>query len=81
MSFKLDTGRTHQIRVHCAHINHPILGDQLYGRCKKLPCNLTGQALHANKLGLIHPINGEEMIFEADFPDEFKKLLKLIKNL
>tara|TARA_Y100000589_G_scaffold118511_1_gene112639 strand:- start:11133 stop:12092 length:960 start_codon:yes stop_codon:yes gene_type:complete len=81
MSFKLDTGRTHQIRVHCAHIKHPILGDQLYGRCKKLPCNLTGQALHANKLGLIHPINGEEMIFEADFPDEFKKLLKLIKNL
>jgi len=38
MSFKLDTGRTHQIRVHCAHINHPIVGDPLYGRCKKLPC-------------------------------------------
>ena len=81
MSFKLDTGRTHQIRVHCSHINHPIVGDPLYGRCKKLPCNLSGQALHANKLGLIHPINGEEMIFEAELPHDFKKLLKIIKNI
>ena len=79
MSFKLETGRTHQIRVHCAHINHPILGDPLYGRCKKLPCNLTGQALHANKLGLLHPITGEEMIFNAELPPEFNKLLKKIK--
>ncbi len=81
MSFKLDTGRTHQIRVHCAHINHPILGDPLYGRCKKLPCNLDGQALHANKLGFIHPISGEDMIFEAELPSTFKKLLKRIKQI
>ena len=81
MSFKLDTGRTHQIRVHCSYIKHPILGDPLYGRCKKLPCNLSGQALHANRLGLIHPINGNEMIFEADLPYEFEKLLKTIKNI
>tara|TARA_Y100000589_G_scaffold195482_1_gene184793 strand:- start:2311 stop:3270 length:960 start_codon:yes stop_codon:yes gene_type:complete len=80
MSFKLDTGRTHQIRVHCAFLNHPILGDQLYGRCKKIPCKLTGQVLHANKLGLMHPINGQEMIFEAELPFEFKKLLRLIKS-
>ena len=80
MSFKLDTGRTHQIRVHCSYIKHPILGDPLYGRCKKLPCNLSGQALHANRLGLIHPINGNEMIFEADLPYEFQKLLKTIKK-
>jgi len=80
MSFKLDTGRTHQIRVHCSYIKHPILGDPLYGRCKKLPCNLSGQALHANRLGLIHPINGNEMIFEADLPSEFQKLLKTIKK-
>ncbi len=79
MSFKLDTGRTHQIRVHCAHINHPILGDPLYGRCKKLPCKLTGQALHAIKLGLIHPVNRKEMIFEAELPMEFKKLLNVLK--
>ena len=81
VSFKLDTGRTHQIRVHCAHINHPILGDPLYGRCKKLPCKLEGQALHATKLGLIHPINGEEMIFEAELPLEFKKLLNVLKRI
>ena len=81
MSFKLDTGRTHQIRVHCAHINHPILGDPLYGRCKKLPCNLDGQALHANKLGFIHPITGKEMTFEAEIPMIFKKLLKKIKQI
>tara|TARA_B100000073_G_C23733695_1_gene571583 strand:- start:282 stop:1241 length:960 start_codon:yes stop_codon:yes gene_type:complete len=80
MSFKLETGRTHQIRVHCAHINHPILGDPLYGRCKKLPCNLKGQALHANKLGLLHPITGVEMIFNAELPTEFQKLLKKIKG-
>ncbi len=81
ISFKLDTGRTHQIRVHCSYIKHPILGDPLYGRCKKLPCNLSGQALHANRLGLIHPINGNEMIFEADLPSEFQKLLKTIKKI
>ncbi|MBO8203763.1 RluA family pseudouridine synthase [Prochlorococcus marinus] len=79
MNFKLDTGRTHQIRVHCAHINHPIVGDPLYGRCKKLPCKLKGQALHAFKLGLIHPINGKEMIFEAGLPLDFKKLLNVLK--
>ena len=81
MSFKLDTGRTHQIRVHCAHINHPIVGDPLYGRCRKLPCNLDGQALHANKLGFIHPITGEEMIFEAELPPIFKKLITQIKKI
>ena len=80
VKFKLDTGRTHQIRVHCYYIKHPILGDPLYGRCKNLPCNLTGQALHAYKLGLIHPINGNEMIFEAELPNEFKKLLRVIKT-
>ena len=80
MSFKLETGRTHQIRVHCSFLKHPIVGDPLYGRCKKLPCNLRGQALHANKLGLVHPINGENMIFEADPPIEFKKLLKIISK-
>ncbi|MDC3093645.1 RluA family pseudouridine synthase [Prochlorococcus sp. AH-716-M10] len=80
MRFKLDTGRTHQIRVHCAHINHPILGDPLYGRCKKLPCKLDGQALHAVELGLFHPINGEEMKFEAELPQEFQKLLRVLKK-
>ncbi len=81
ISFKLDTGRTHQIRVHCAYIKHPIVGDPLYGRCKKIPCNLSGQALHANQLGLIHPINGIEMVFKAELPYEFQKLLKTIKKI
>ena len=80
MSFKLETGRTHQIRVHCSFIKHPIVGDPLYGRCKKLPCNLKGQALHANKLGLIHPINGQNLIFEAELPLEFQKLIKVISK-
>jgi len=80
MSFQLETGRTHQIRVHCSFMKHPIVGDPLYGRCKKLPCNLKGQALHANKLGLIHPINGENMIFEAELPLEFQKLIKVISK-
>ena len=79
MSFKLDTGRTHQIRVHCAHINHPILGDPLYGRCKNLPCRLEGQALHAVRLGLIHPIKGKEMIFESELPLDFQNLLSVLK--
>jgi len=80
MNFKLDTGRTHQIRVHCAHINHPIVGDPLYGRCRKLPCTLNGQALHAYKLGLIHPIKGSEMTFEAKMPPELEKLIAVIKK-
>ena len=80
MNFKLETGRTHQIRVHCSFMKHPIVGDPLYGRCKKLPCNLKGQALHANKLGLIHPKNGENMIFEAELPLEFQKLIKVISK-
>jgi len=80
MSFKLETGRTHQIRVHCSFLKHPIVGDPLYGRCKKLPCNLKGQALHANQLGLFHPINGENMIFKAELPLEFQKLIKVISK-
>lgn len=65
LRFKLDTGRTHQIRVHCAHIGHPMVGDVNYSRCRKLPVELPGQALHAVELGLNHPVTGERMIFEA----------------
>ncbi len=75
LSFKLDTGRTHQIRVHCAHIGHPILGDQIYSRCRKLPIELSGQILHAISLGLNHPVTNEKMIFEAPLPVIFQKLL------
>ena len=80
LSFKLDTGRTHQIRVHCSHVGHPILGDQTYSRCKKFPMHLSGQALHAFQLGLIHPITNKHLTFEAPLPNEFEKLLNLLRK-
>ena len=79
MSFKLETGRTHQIRVHSAHIGHPILGDVTYSRCRKLPIKLSGQVLHAINLELIHPITHENMNFEAPLPSTFKKLLDILR--
>ncbi len=80
LRFKLDTGRTHQIRVHCAHIGHPIVGDPIYSRCRKLPVDLPGQALHAFQLGLDHPITRERMVFDAPLPDVFEKLLALLRR-
>ena len=80
MRFKLDTGRTHQIRVHCAHIGHPIVGDATYSRCRKLPIALSGQALHAGALGLDHPITGERLLFEAPLPEVFEALLAVLRR-
>ena len=80
LRFKLDTGRTHQIRVHCAHVGHPIVGDPTYSRCRHLPLELTGQALHAAALGLDHPISGERMLFEAPLPPVFEKLLLTLRR-
>ncbi|ABX08142.1 RluA family pseudouridine synthase [Prochlorococcus marinus] len=80
LSFKLDTGRTHQIRVHCAHFGHPILGDQTYSRCKKLPNGVSSQVLHAVKLGLKHPHNNETMLFEAPLPNTFKNVLTRLQK-
>jgi 23S rRNA pseudouridine1911/1915/1917 synthase len=71
----LETGRTHQIRVHMASIRHPLLGDPLYGP-KKSPFPLHGQVLHAKVLGFIHPSTHEYMEFETDLPDEFQYALK-----
>jgi len=68
---RLETGRTHQIRVHMAHIGHPLLGDPLYGP-KKQPLELQGQALHAQVLGFVHPSTGSYMEFEVSPPREFQ---------
>lgn len=73
--FDLQTGRTHQIRVHAKYLNHPVVGDDVYGR-KKREFNLAGQLLHAYKLRFVHPTTGEEMEFCAPLPDYFLKVLK-----
>lgn len=74
---QLETGRTHQIRVHMASINHPLLGDSVYGPAK-CPYALTGQTLHAGVLGIIHPRTKEYMEFHAPLPEYFEKLLKIL---
>lgn len=75
MEFELETGRTHQIRVHMASIGHPLLGDSLYGSGKN-PYHLQGQTLHAMVIGFIHPSSGEYVEVEAPLPAYFQKLLK-----
>lgn len=82
---KLETGRTHQIRVHMSHCGHPVLGDPLYGgernqffeRHKAL---FDGQCLHAGKLELNHPRTGERMTFECEIPDNMKKILEILRT-
>lgn len=74
---QLETGRTHQIRVHMASIMHPLLGDDTYTN-RKSKYNLTGQTLHAHTLGFIHPKTNEYVEYQAELPDYFKKLLNII---
>ena len=77
MEFRLETGRTHQIRVHMASIGHPLLGDELYGNPKNLAMKgLQGQTLHAMVIGFVHPTTHEYMEFEAPLPEYFQNLLK-----
>ncbi|MEI6102023.1 MAG: pseudouridine synthase, partial [Eubacteriales bacterium] len=75
----LETGRTHQIRVHMKHLGHPVAGDDKYGR--KCPFGQGGQLLHAYKLGLIHPKTGEAMEFNAPLPDYFEAALKMLHRI
>lgn len=78
MEFRLETGRTHQIRVHMASIGHPLLGDVVYGN-QKNPYNLEGQTLHAMTIGFIHPKTGEYLEISAPIPEYFEKLIKKLK--
>lgn len=91
ISVQLETGRTHQIRVHMAHIHHPLVGDPVYGRRLALPPraterlkrvlqNFKRQALHARKLGLVHPVSGEMMRWEAPLPADLQELLAALEE-
>lgn len=77
--FRLETGRTHQIRVHAQYLGHPVVGDPVYG-VKKQKFNLAGQLLHAQRLALTHPSTGERMTFEAPLPDYFANVLEILKK-
>lgn len=77
LAVRLETGRTHQIRVHMAYIGHAVAGDEVYGNGK--PKWLGGQCLHAKKIGFVHPRTGEYMEFDSELPDYFRKFLKSIE--
>lgn len=79
VSCRLETGRTHQIRVHMAYIGHPILGDEVYAPGRKSPVRCeNGQILHAKVIGFSHPASGKYIEFDAPLPDEFRHLLEVL---
>ena len=80
LRLRLETGRTHQIRVHMAHLGHPVAGDDVYGP-KKCITSLCGQCLHAKTIGFIHPITGEELYFDSELPAYFTAFLKTLHSI
>jgi 23S rRNA pseudouridine1911/1915/1917 synthase len=80
IQFRLETGRTHQIRVHSAFLGYPIVGDLQYSEGRSVGVNLSGQALHAWRLTLVHPRSGETIVTIAPLPEDFKKLLHKFKS-
>lgn len=78
LELKLETGRTHQIRVHMKYIGHPLVGDPVYGKSKGIKLN--GQALHAAVLGFVHPSTGEYMEFSAPMPSDMNELLTILRG-
>lgn len=79
VKFDLETGRTHQIRVHASYIGHPIVGDDVYGYAKQ-KFKLDGQLLHAKRLQLVHPRTKQVMTFECDLPDYFERILTIVRK-
>lgn len=77
---ELETGRTHQIRVHMKYIGHPVIGDPKYGPRKKHRLPIDGQALHAKEIAFFHPRTNELLTFQAPLPDDFKQCIKLLKE-
>ena len=77
LRLRLETGRTHQIRVHLAYLGHPVLGDDVYG--KPYP-GLAGQCLHAAKIGFVHPTTGQYLEFESPLPDYFRRVLRQLRT-
>jgi 23S rRNA pseudouridine1911/1915/1917 synthase len=80
LKFRLETGRTHQIRVHTTQMGHPIVGDPVYGTGRSIGVKLPGQALHAWHLELIHPLTGELLSVTAPIPNYFLTLLQVLRN-
>ncbi len=81
MEFRLETGRTHQIRAHMEGIGHPLLGDELYGGVRKGFGALQGQCLHAETIGFVHPTTGEYMEFSAPLPDYFVRVIARLEQM
>lgn len=79
MRFQLETGRTHQIRVHASYIKHPVVGDKTYGY-KNQKFNLNGQLLHSCRLSFYHPVSGQLLTFESELPDYFKNVIKKLQK-
>ena len=77
VSCLLETGRTHQIRVHMSHIGHPVIGDRIYGARDKL--GIEGQCLHSKNVTFVHPRSDEEMYFETELPDYFENILRKLR--
>jgi 23S rRNA pseudouridine1911/1915/1917 synthase len=73
LSIVLETGRTHQIRVHMSHIGHPLLGDELYGGCQE---RIKRHALHAHSIKMLHPMDGSPLLFTAELPEDMKQLIR-----
>ena len=81
LTCRLETGRTHQIRVHMASLGHPLLGDKVYGGARKQWDWLEGQCLHAKKLSFLHPATGERVTVTAPLPDWFDKVLTKLRAI